>query len=328
MYSITLLKAEELLKTELDQLFEIHEIISKKYNFTNRFNTHDKFSEYIDKFKVETSHLYTIKENQWVIGFISIIKGNAWDGSELHAVKITYTKIVIEKELEDHIYKFINSLLYKYKKLDLILYNGELESLAKKYEGKIKFLCNYYSLTKNDINLDLLEETIKTLDSKNKNLSLRFFNGVPDEHIKEWCDIFNETSKDMPDEKEAAFIPYIATIDGQLKSKETMSSNNVSHYCYMVFNEQNEAIAESNVRIDNNDLRFPYQFMIGVKREFRGLGLGKWMYASMYKRLYEEIDFEKAEVVHHVSNHHAIRISEFIGYQFMFSEITYVLTET
>jgi ribosomal protein S18 acetylase RimI-like enzyme len=76
------------------------------------------------------------------------------------------------------------------------------------------------------------------------------------------------------------------------------------------FNSSNEMIAKSNVSVNNNDPRFPYQFMIGVKRSYRGRTLVKWLYASMYKKLFENVAFEKALVSHHPENKPAINISE------------------
>lgn len=75
----------------------------------------------------------------------------------------------------------------------------------------------------------------------------------------------------------------------------------------------------------NNGSRFPYQFMIGVKRSYRGRSLGKWLYASMYKRLFENVDFEKVLVCHHPDNIPAINISNWIGYKFNYLETIHVL---
>ncbi len=289
-------------------------------DFLNQFTTIKSFSDdFLGKFDCETNFLYAIKNDDLCCGLITLKEGNAWDGSKQYELNITFSNITENDSLINVIDEFIKERLLEFREIELTVYNKELESLSKKYNGKTKFLSNHYGLKKDHINIEELNETIKIIDNKNDHLDLRFFNSVPDEHLKDWCDIFNETSKDMPDEKEEAYIPYHATVDVQLKSKERMKAHNILHYCYMIFNDKNEAIAESNIRINNNDPRFPYQFMIGVKKEYRGLNLGKWMYASMYKKLYETIDFEKVEVVHHVDNKAAIAISEFVGYELMYS---------
>ncbi|SHJ90720.1 hypothetical protein SAMN02745248_01269 [Hathewaya proteolytica DSM 3090] len=54
--------------------------------------------------------------------------------------------------------------------------------------------------------------------------------------------------------------------------------------------------------------------------------MGKWLYASMYKKLVEDVEFEKTIVYHHVENHHAINISKWIGYKFNYLETTYIVT--
>lgn len=46
----------------------------------------------------------------------------------------------------------------------------------------------------------------------------------------------------------------------------------------------------------------------------------------MYKKLVEDVEFEKTIVYHHVENHHAINISKWIGYKFNYLETTYIVT--
>jgi len=253
------------------------------------------------------------------MGLITLIEGKSWDGSKQHEIDITFSSITVDNGFIDVLEVFIKEQLLKYEQLVLTVYNNELESLSRKYNGRTRFSSKHFGLSKENLDVNQLNESIRLLNKKNSHLDIRFFDSVPNEYLKDWCDIFNETSKDMPDEKEEAYIPYHATVAAQLKSKEVMKEHNLLHYCYMIFNENNEAIAESNLRIDNKDPRFPYQFMIGVKKEYRGLGLGKWMQTSMYKKLYETTDFEKVEVVHHTDNNSAIAISEFIGFEFMYS---------
>jgi hypothetical protein len=320
MYKIYSIDTNNLSSQEANLLFQTNKLITNKYNFLNRFTTLQSFCEdFLTKFTSETSDLYYIKKEDLYCGIITIKKGAAWDGSEQYEMNITFSNVTADNSLINTIDLFLEDKLLEYKHIEITVYNKELESSVEKYNGKTKFLSDHFGLTKDNINIDQLNETITTIENRNRKLNLRFFNSVPDEYIKDWCDIFNETSRDMPDEKEEAFIPYHATVEVQLKSKERMKSNNIHHYCYMIFNDKNEAIAESNVRVDNNNPRFPYQFMIGVKKEYRGLNLGKWMYASMYKKLYETIDFEKVEVVHHIDNKYAIAISKFVGYEYLYS---------
>nr|WP_142415599.1 GNAT family N-acetyltransferase [Hathewaya massiliensis] len=65
--------------------------------------------------------------------------------------------------------------------------------------------------------------------------------------------------------------------------------------------------------------------MIGVESSYRGRSLGKWLYASMYKRLLETVDFDRVLVCHHPTNKHAINISEWIGYKFNYLMTTNIL---
>jgi glutathione peroxidase-family protein len=103
----------------------------------------------------------------------------------------------------------------------------------------------------------------------------------------------------MPDTREDGYVEYIVTPEKQRQINDSNKKRNITHHCYMIFNSSNEMIAKSNVSVNNNNPRFPYQFMIGFKRSYRGRSLRKWLYASMYKRLFEGVAFEKVIVCHH-----------------------------
>jgi len=83
-------------------------------------------------------------------------------------------------------------------------------------------------------------------------------------------------------------------------------------------------VGKTNVSVNNNDLRFPYQFMIGVSRPCGGRSLCKWLYAAMYKKLWKDGDFEKILVLHHPENKPIIDITEWIGYKLNYLETTYL----
>lgn len=101
---------------------------------------------------------------------------------------------------------------------------------------------------------------------------------------------------------EPAFIKYPLTVEKQRQNNESNQLTQTIHHSCIILNEEGKMVGMSNVRVGQNDPRFPYQFMIGVKRAYRGKHLGKWMYAEMYKRLYDTVPFEQVLVCHHPLN--------------------------
>jgi ribosomal protein S18 acetylase RimI-like enzyme len=171
----------------------------------------------------------------------------------------------------------------------------------------------------------MLDKSIKEYGARNSNLSIRYTDFIYEEYIQQYCDLFMETMEDMTDVQEEGYVPYVITPEKQRGINDSFKKRNITHNCYMIFNSNNEMVAKSNVSVNNKDPRFPYQFMIGVKRAYRGRSLGKWLYASMYKRLYENVDFERVLVCHHPENKPAINVSQWVGYRFNYLETENIL---
>jgi ribosomal protein S18 acetylase RimI-like enzyme len=232
---------------------------------------------------------------------------------------------IVDESILKSINQLIQEKLDQYGELAIVTYNNELEYLIKKYTSKVNLRGNYYTLKKEDIDMDMLNESIKKYDVENNDLFIKYTDIISDEYIEQYCDLFMETMEDMTDTSEDGYIGYIITPEKQRHINDSNKKRNITHNCYMIFNSSNEMIAKSNLSVNNNDPRFPYQFMIGVKRSYRGRNLGKWLYASMYKRLFENAAFERALVCHHPENKPAINISEWIGYKFNYLETIHVL---
>jgi len=129
----------------------------------------------------------------------------------------------------------------------------------------------------------------------------------------------------MPDVNEEGFVQYVTFPEKQRMANQSYVKRNLTHHCYMIFSENDEMIAMSNVSASNAPPVFPYQFLIGVDKPHRGKSLGKWLYAAMYQKLYKCVDFDKAYVAHHPTNKYAIAISEWMGYRFAHLETTYMV---
>ncbi|SHJ90690.1 hypothetical protein SAMN02745248_01268 [Hathewaya proteolytica DSM 3090] len=84
--------------------------------------------------------------------------------------------------------------------------------------------------------------------------------------IVTYNDELKNIMEDMTDAREEGYVKYIITPDKQRKFNESNKKTNITHHCYMIFNDCSEMVAKSNVSVNNNDPRFPYQFMIGVKK--------------------------------------------------------------
>lgn len=311
---------------EIGNLYLINRNLIRKYNFLDRFKNIDDYkASFLSTSIGIDNELFVLKKDSLVCGILTFTKSADWSGKEQYKLNIPLCSSTIDEPMLSSISQLIQDKLYKHSELALVTYNDELEELINKYDNRVNLKANYYTLKKEDIDMDLLDKSIKEYEIENKELFIKFTDIISENYINQYCDLFMETMEDMTDVKESGYVKYIITPEKQRLINDSNKKRNITHYCYMIFNSNNEMIAKSNVSINNNDCRFPYQFMIGVKRPYRGRNLGKWLYASMYKKLLETVDFESVLVCHHPENKPAIDISKWIGYKFNYLETTYVL---
>ncbi|MCL2873798.1 MAG: GNAT family N-acetyltransferase [Defluviitaleaceae bacterium] len=325
-YEIIKIDVDCLKVEELKQLYSIDGAIVVKYNFLKRFRDVNEYRNlYLTTFVENENELFVIKNNSSICGTLSFIKFSDWNGKEQYKLTIYLCDSKIDKLLISCLNQFIDEKLLQYNQFAIIIYNNELEEMIKGRPHKVNLKANIYTLKKENIDIDLLNKSIDEYQTKNSDLYIKYTDIISEEYIEQYCELFTETMKDMADEKEDGYERFIITPEIQRQRNELRIKRGFAHHCYMVFNENNEMIAKTNVSVNEADQRFPYQFMVGVDRRYRGRSLGKWLYAAMYKKLFENLDFEKAYVAHHPENKHIIDISEWIGYKFSYLETTYLV---
>lgn len=326
MYNIYKIDPSNLTTNETENLYLMNNNIVKKYNLLDRFKNIDNYKDlFLSTFIGTDNELFVFEKDSLICGMLNCTKSADWSGKEQYRLTISLSDATFDEATLNSINQLIEDKLDQHGELAVVTYNNELEELIEKHSGKVALRGNYYTLKKEDINIDMLNKSIKEYETKNSSLSIKYTDIISDEYIKQYCDLFIETMADMTDVSEDGYVEYVITPEKQIQINDSNRKRNITHNCYMVFNSSNEMIAKSNVSVNNNDPRFPYQFMIGVKKSYRGRNLGKWLYASMYKRLFENIAFEKALVCHHPQNKAAINISTWIGYKFNYLETVHVL---
>jgi len=306
-----------------DKCFEDEKFLTFTKNLKEKYNLIEDIEEIRNPEKIffeseKINKLAVISENENFIALVKIYKDLDWSGKRQLSFEVM---TILDKEFSK-IYKILDIIIDE-KSIEnvqntIITFNDEFSDYAQQKNTIIQGNGNHYTLSKSDIDIEKLMSWVKEISSNNSDLRIEFFHGIPEEYIEPYCTLFMETSEDMPDNKESGFVPYVITPDLQRKNHVSYGQ---FHYCYMIFNEKNELIAKSNVRIKED---YPYQFMIGVKREYRGRKLGKWLHGSMYSKVYKEKDFKKIHIVHHPLNKAAINLSLSVGYKFIFNEKKYI----
>ena len=311
---------------EINNLYTADSLMTEKYGLLKRFRNADEYENaFLPAFKSETNELFLLSESGAITGILTLMKGTDWSGREQYKLTIRLCGTTISAPMVECLRQFTLKKLELHKYIAIIVYGSELEELANALSAKVQLKGNNYTLAKTDVNINMLKEASEKLQAKNNDLRIVYTNTMPEEYIEQYCNLFNELQESMPDVNEDGFVQYISTPEKLKTSLKSNVDQNRTRHCYMIFNANNEMIAQSNVAVNNNDPRFPYQFLIGVAKCYRGRSLGKWLYAAMYQKLFSDVAFEKVQIAHHPSNKHVIAISEWAGYKFAFLETMYVV---
>ena len=225
---------------------------------------------------------------------------------------------MLDKHLESNLLemifeKFIN---YDEKSIALAIHskdglNDHVEDLYSAQTGSITELSE---LIVKEANMEKIDAWLAEAPAKFPNLRLEFYTDIPDNLLEEYAAFFTQMLEDLPAAQELGDTKITAA--SVKLDQEAESLGNACSYRYLIFNEANQLVAKTNVSIDRNDPQEMAQYMTGVKKEYRGRGLSKWLKAAMFKKLVA--DFPKLEKINtdtHPENHASRELSKQMGFK-------------
>lgn len=182
-------------------------------------------------------------------------------------------------------------------------------------------------LKREDFNLQKATEFINGMSENNKNLSFQFYdNGLPEEMYDEFAKVGNDVSNDMPQME----IPkiYNQTAEGCITGERKDRENGVKTYRMLAFDENKRIIGISNLWQMANPAEYPYQFMTGVVREFRGKKISSWLKTAMYLKLFTEKPEIKGIVTEMITNNSFIQnVNNELGFIKIGQDADYVMAK-
>lgn len=328
MYQIDPFMPSPSAQSDLETLYELHTAIVHRYGQIHRHTDLESFkTDFIPTLNGDTKKLSVLSKGNVPYGILTKTQAFDWSGAPQLHLNIAFASD-IEKDdatLMDCLAIWIDGHGKGHGNVALIHYNNELEALSARYDGQKCLHADYLTLDYGVVDPFTLEAACKDYASHNPDLTITYHSGITEDTIEEYCSLFMETQEDMPDTNEPAFIRYPLTVEKQRQNIESNRKSGIVHHGFMIRNGEGDLVGMTNVRTSDIDPRFPYQFMIGVKRAYRGRHLGKWMYGEMYRHLKATNPFEKVLVCHHPDNRSAITLSEWVGYEHAYLESLVVL---
>ena len=233
--------------------------------------------------------------------------------------RFTYlNNYMIDKHLETNFLEIVfeKFLDYDEKSNALAIHSkdGMNDYISDLFNAPIGSISELYELNVKEANVEKIDAWLAEAPAKFPNLRIEFCIDVPDDLLEEFAAFFTQMLNDMPAKSELGDTTITAA--SVKLDQESEKLGNCCAYRYLIFNEANQLIAMTNVSVNRRQPEVMNQFMTGVKEEYRGRGLSKWLKAAMFKKLLADFPkLEKIKTDTQPENHPSRELSKQMGYK-------------
>ncbi len=223
-----------------------------------------------------------------------------------------------DKYLEENLLEmfFKQFLDYDEKSNFLLIYSkdGMNDYVKERFSAKFASNEECYELTIQEANMDKIDAWLEEALIKFPNFGIAFYNGIPDNLLEEYAALYTQMLEDMPGT--SGLLDTKVTAESTKALQEGFKLRNYGIYSYLIFNEDNQIIALTCLNVNLKDPKELNQSITGVKEEYRGRGIGKWLKAAMFKKILADFpELEKIETETHPENHPSRELSKQMGYK-------------
>jgi GNAT superfamily N-acetyltransferase len=138
-----------------------------------------------------------------------------------------------------------------------------------------------------EVDWKMVEKWEKDGRKRNPDVKIDFYKTIPDAIIEEYCNIYTEVTNQQPlGELDVGAIIFTPE---SYRNLEKMFADLNRTWITLVTTEPTGKISGlTEIRYNPNREIFVSQLMTGVKQEYRGRGLGKWLKAKMMLKIRDE----------------------------------------
>lgn len=260
-------------------------------------------------------------------GYLQIAGGISLPRQTHMSISYHSFKYQFNKELIDLIRVYLEKYYDSKRDTQIVLstHNRRYEKIAEKMGGEIVEYTNNLYLEPKDLNHDIVDEWCQKYgDLNSEELELRFYHQIPEELLEQYCQFFTQLTIDMS--KPHLFVNEVSS-DHFREGYKNEESSGLTTYTYLAMRRgSDEIVGMTNIRINKNDPSTPYQFMTGVKSEYRNRGVAKWLKGNNIRRLlndFSNIDYIVTEIT--PNNFGSLTLAKLMGYRFRGSKLLYRL---
>ncbi|MDA7502084.1 GNAT family N-acetyltransferase [Chitinophagales bacterium] len=198
--------------------------------------------------------------------------------------------------------------------LAILSRDGMNDFVEKLYGATVGANAVRYELPIKDAKEEVIAGWLAEGATKFSDLRMEFYDEIPDELLEKYGSFYRRILDDIPVPTDLGDNTFSAESAKSLQ--EAFKLRNYCIYNYLLFNEANELMALTNVNINLKDRTEIEQGITGVRKDYRGRGLSKWLKAAMYKKLITDFpELETIETETHPLNHPSRELSKQMGFK-------------
>lgn len=165
------------------------------------------------------------------------------------------------------------------------------------------------------IDWEMIENWASAGERKSPNSRMMFFTRVPDDILKQYCEMYTETLNQVP-LGELAIEDQIVTPETMRKSEEERAELGREKITAIVIEENGDITAMSEFSYSPTNNTTMGQGLTSTVEKYRGRGIGKWIKAAMLLKARERYPTVKYISTHNAtSNAPMLSINERVGFK-------------
>lgn len=273
------------------EYFQFLSLLKAKYNLlmTSRSAEETKTRFLMRKKMNPLFYFHAIYDRDRIIAFFDVLLSQDNNGKIVGSIMIDTSRETPLPELSEVLKERLVTLLKKHDcpKIYCMAANERaarlISSLGVQPESRIE----RFILNRNHANLEQINSWLNKFPSLHPDLKLRLVTTIPDEHLDDYVNLYNQFIREMPSEKkieESFRVTHKMVRDGEASNQAV----GTVLYTMFLLDSGERLIGYSNVSINRKNPANVYQAMTGIISQWRGHGLSRWLKASLFVKIGED----------------------------------------
>lgn len=281
-----------------DKLWESYFGFQQKYHKEHSLELLDDFKRFkeltIDSLTTWVNFKRTLLlKNNKVVGLFNTFLLNKNLAEEIIEIRIFFLEESIIKEFEPQLKELIEFCKSIAKKLKINVSNLYVLELFKNQNFSLGNETLWFDIEVQSINKKLITNIIKKETPHKHNLLIELNQELQENEFKEIADLMTVLLNDMQRKNAHQVFKETAANVKEIVLTHKKGGKNLFHL--LLRNNENKLIGMSIVLFKKENPKYVYQYMTGVLKEYRGLGLSFWMKAHIYDFLIKK--FPSVELI-------------------------------